>query len=101
MLWGLAAGVAGILAFPLCALVLKLFGAEAADNASARFLQLSGWTRLLILATAAVTEEWLYRGFAITTLQELTGSLAVSASLPLLVFIILVITHPLAAGCEG
>jgi membrane protease YdiL (CAAX protease family) len=39
--------------------------------------------------TAAVTEEWLYRGFAIATLQELTGSLAVSASLPLVVFIVL------------
>ena len=89
LLWGLATGVAGILAFPLCALVLRLIGAGTEDDAPARFLQLSVWTRLLILVTAAVTEEWLYRGFAITTLQELTGSITISASVPLLVFIAL------------
>ncbi len=89
VLWGLAGGAAGILAFPVCMVVLRIFRVPVAPPGDTNgFMSLSLWVRLLILITAAVTEEVLYRGYPITTLQAVGGSLTFAILLPLAVFVI-------------
>ena len=45
--------------------------------------------RVAALFTAAITEEILYRGYAIERLEELTGSTTIGASIALVVFVLL------------
>jgi membrane protease YdiL (CAAX protease family) len=86
--FGLLAGVMAILAFPLCAIVLKLLGVQSQAAAGVAAMgALPLWARLLTLATAGFCEEVLYRGYPITRLQALTGSRILAVILPGLVFV--------------
>lgn len=89
--FGLGAGLLAILAFPACAMALKLAGVEnqTVATAGAALAAMPLWTRLLTLVTAGVCEEVLYRGYPINRLQALTGSRIVAVILPGLVFVAL------------
>jgi len=91
IVWGLLAGVVAILAFPLCAIALKLIDvqSQAAASGVAALGTLPLWARLLTLLTAGVCEEVLYRGYPITRLQALTGSRLIAVILPMAVFVAL------------
>jgi membrane protease YdiL (CAAX protease family) len=89
--FGLLAGVLAIFAFPVCTIVLSLLGvqSQAVMTGVTTLVSLPLWARLLTLVTAGVCEEVLYRGYAITRLQTLTGSRIVAVLLPAIVFIAL------------
>ena len=87
--WGIGGGLAGIAAFPLGGGLLRLLGGAPLTTDVNGLVGLPFWTRMLILVTAAVTEEVLYRGYPIPHLQALTGSLAVAAAISLAVFVII------------
>jgi membrane protease YdiL (CAAX protease family) len=91
IVWGLLAGVAAILAFPLCAIALKLIDvqSQAAASGVAALGTLPLWARLLTLLTAGVCEEVLYRGYPITRLEELTGSRLLAVLVPAVVFVVI------------
>lgn len=89
VLWGLAGGGAGILAFPLCMIILRAFRVSTVPAQDTNGLMgLPLWARILILITAAVTEEVLYRGYPVSTLQSLGGPFTLAILLPLAVFVI-------------
>lgn len=58
------------------------------DTSTARsILELPVWTKILIVLTAAVTEEFLFRGYAVERLHELTGWMWIAAVIATLVFV--------------
>lgn len=87
--WGLVAGLLAILAFPVSALILEMFGVQSltAIRGAAALGALPLWARLATLATAGICEEVLFRGYAITRLRELTGSRALAVIVPAVVFV--------------
>jgi membrane protease YdiL (CAAX protease family) len=89
--FGLLAGVLAILAFPACAVALKLVGVDnqATVTAAGALAGLPLWARLATLVTAGFCEEVLYRGYPITRLQALTGSRLIAVILPMAVFVAL------------
>lgn len=91
LVWGLLAGVIAIMAFPLCAVVLKLAGVESQVTVKgvAVLAAMPLWARLLTLATAGFCEEVLYRGYPMTRLKELTGSRILAVIAPGAVFVAL------------
>ncbi len=44
------------------------------------------WLQIFALVTAGITEEWLFRGYAITRLTGLTGSRALAAAISIIAF---------------
>ncbi|MBI1407567.1 MAG: CPBP family intramembrane metalloprotease [Caulobacter sp.] len=88
--WGLLFGVVGFLSFPVCLLVLKGMHLSPPDPAAYRKLAaLPLWLRALTVLTAGVTEEFLFRGYAISRLKSLTGSTTWAALISGAVFIVL------------
>ena len=75
-------------------LVQKLgFKSTAATELQKKIFSLSAPYRLFIVITAAITEEILYRGFAIGIGQQVWGSLTVAFVVSLLVFVGAHFTH--------
>lgn len=63
---------------------------RAADLATAEASDYPAWVILLSILTAGITEEVLFRGYALERLAELTDNLWVSAAISLATF---VLTH--------
>lgn len=83
---GLAAAVAITVAM---ALVLSAFGSDTnaqIGRDKETFTVLPTWLKVFTAITAGATEEWLYRGYAITRLSWATGNRAVAAAISLAVF---------------
>ena len=90
VLLGVGGAIVGVLLFPICAALLKAAGiAYPAMGAMATMAVLPLGARLIILISAAVTEETIYRGYAITRLGALTGSRWIAALISLAVFVAL------------
>lgn len=91
LVWGVVAGLAAIIAFPLCAILLKLVGVQSQTTAAGvtALAALPLWARLATLATAGFCEEVLYRGYPISRIRELTGSRILAFLVPAVVFIAL------------
>jgi membrane protease YdiL (CAAX protease family) len=87
--WGAAIGAAGIALFPLYVLLSRALGLPLPDKDKLESLtRLPAAVRLLVLATAAGTEEILFRGYAITRLQETIGSPWLAGGISLVVFVL-------------
>lgn len=75
LLYGLIAALAMIAGMSvLVTAVLPLLHLNFNATASARLIALPFWQRLLLVFTAGVGEEILFRGYPIERIQELTGS---------------------------
>jgi membrane protease YdiL (CAAX protease family) len=67
--------------------LLHLLGAPAGDNGQAgMILALPLWLQFFVAITAGVTEEILFRGYAVERVALLTGSQKLGAIIPILIF---------------
>jgi membrane protease YdiL (CAAX protease family) len=74
IIWGLVATVALLATVMLtCAVIAPALGLKQNTTATARIVQVPLWLLLLTPVVAGVTEEILYRGYAIERLTLLTG----------------------------
>jgi uncharacterized protein len=86
--WPIAIGTFFV-AMIVAGIVSSLFPApESAKSAVAKLVSLPLQTRILLVITAGICEEFLFRGFAITALTRFTGSRWLSGLLSLVVFTI-------------
>jgi CAAX protease family protein len=84
---GVVTAVGTLVLFAVIGFIQRAMGLPNADIAMfARVTALAPLHKLLLVVTAGVTEEILYRGYAIGLGQVLFGSVWVAASLSLLVF---------------
>jgi CAAX protease family protein len=84
---GVVTAVGTLVLFAVIGFIQRAMGLPNADIAMfARVTALAPLHKLLLVVTAAVTEEILHRGYAIGQGQVLFGSVWVAASLSLLVF---------------
>ena len=84
---GVVTAVGTLVLFAVIGFIQRVMGLPNADIAMfARVTALAPLHKLLLVVTAGVTEEILYRGYAIGQGQVLFGSVWVAASLSLLVF---------------
>ena len=84
---GVVTAVGTLVLFAVIGFIQRAMGLPNADIAMfARVTALAPLHKLLLVVTAGVTEEILYRGYAIGQGQVLFGSVWVAASLSLLVF---------------
>jgi uncharacterized protein len=84
---GVGTAVGTLLLFAVIGVIQRVMGLRSADIAMfARVTALAPLHKLFLVVTAGVTEEILYRGYAIGLGQDLFGSVWVAASLSLLVF---------------
>ncbi|MCV2361310.1 CPBP family intramembrane metalloprotease [Paucibacter sp. TC2R-5] len=83
---GVAFGLLMMLAFPLLQWVYKQMGWEGSAGGLARILQQPVALRVIIVLTAGMLEEVLFRGYAIERLASLMGSRGWAALVSLLVF---------------
>jgi uncharacterized protein len=85
--WAVALFVANLIfLFPITEWVRSAVGLPGYGAGMEKVLSHPVWFRLLAVLTAGVVEEVLFRGYAITRLVYLTGSLSLSVSLSSLVF---------------
>jgi len=83
ILWSLAAMLLFGVGIAACLIVFPLVGLSyGASSGPALPLGLS----LLLYARAGIAEEVFYRGYAIERIEALTGSRAIAAAVPLLIF---------------
>jgi membrane protease YdiL (CAAX protease family) len=88
ILWGIG-GFFGLLAlFILAQTLIAAVGAKA-PTAATSFAGVPAWLIVLMALRAGVVEEILFRGYAITRLETLTGRTWVAAVVSLLVFVAL------------
>ncbi len=87
--WGTLGFLIGALLFACTAPLLQAVGLGNTNAGIARLAQSSPATRLLIVVTAAVTEEILFRGYPIERLTTLTGRLPLAAVLTWALFTLL------------
>jgi membrane protease YdiL (CAAX protease family) len=59
---------------------------SGAEPMYAKIQQLPIWGRTLVAVYAGFTEEFAYRGYAITRLQQLTGSKMAAILIPIILF---------------
>jgi len=71
---------------PLATAVVSATGLPGFEGALARVLALPLWLRAVAVVTGGLVEEVLFRGYAITRLEGVTGSSVVAATLSVLVF---------------
>jgi uncharacterized protein len=84
--WLIAIGTFFV-AMSAAGIVSSLFpGPESAKSAVAKLINLPLPTRILLVITAGICEEFLFRGFAITALSRFTGNRWLSGLLSLAVF---------------
>ena len=87
LIWGLIAAAALIYGvIPVAMVILSLTGLPTFEQGLARVLALPLWLRVGAVATGGVVEEVLYRGYAITRLEALTGSGVFAAAVSVLIF---------------
>lgn len=87
LVWGLiGAAVLVYAVIPLATRLLSLTGLPGFERGLARVHALPLWLRIGAVATGGVVEEVLYRGYAITRLEALTGSPLFAATSSVLVF---------------
>jgi len=85
--WGAIGASATVVAMGLTVLVLRSLGvAWSGQETYDRIMQLSFGYRLFIVTTAAVTEEVLYRGGAISFGTDLLGSPLIAAAISIVAF---------------
>jgi membrane protease YdiL (CAAX protease family) len=75
-----------VLVFPVTEWVRKAIGLPGYAAGMETALAHPVWFRILAVLTAGVVEEILFRGYAVTRLAQLTGSLLLAGSLSTLVF---------------
>jgi len=78
---GLATGLVLFLSYPVIATLLRSFGLSGVEAGLGRIGDMPLWLRLALPITAAISEEFAFRGFAIHTLSKLTGSRLMAAVL--------------------
>jgi uncharacterized protein len=84
---GVVTAVVTLLLFAAIGVIRRAMGLPNADTAMfARVTALAPLHKLFLVVTAGVTEEILYRGYAIGMGQVMFGGVAVAASVSLLVF---------------
>ncbi len=84
--WGAIGFIVGFLTFAATAPVLKAFHLNTTSAVITKLADLSLLGRVLIVMTAGICEEVLYRGYAIERLNRLTGNLWISAFISWFVF---------------
>ena len=89
LFFGLLLGVVVIALFPAANAILKALNVPNPQSALSSVLTLPLWVRLATWLTAGITEEILFRGYPIARLKAATGSTALAAAIPLVVFVAL------------
>ena len=87
--FGIALAVVVIMMFPLASMILKALNIPNPQTALAQVATWPLWLRVGTLLTAGVTEEILFRGYPISRLKVVTGSTAIAALIPFVVFVAL------------
>ena len=87
LFWGLIAAAALIYGVvPLATGLLAVTGLSGFEQGLSEVLALPQWLRVVAVATGGIVEEVLFRGYAITRLEALTGSQVFAAVFSVLVF---------------
>lgn len=86
---GLVGTAGGLLTVPVTLPLTNALGFRAGEEALASILQFPLWAVFVLVITAAVTEEVLFRAYPIERLAEITGSIRVAAGLSLVAFMLL------------
>jgi len=86
---GLVGTVAGLLTLPVTISFRNALGFEMNEGFLGMILQFPVWAVLLIVVTAAVTEEVLFRAYPIERIAEITGSVWPAAAVSFFAFVIL------------
>lgn len=87
--FGVALGIVVVMTFPLASLILKALSIPNPQTALVQVAALPLWLRVGTLLTAGVTEEILFRGYPISRLKAATGSTAIAALIPFVMFVAL------------
>jgi membrane protease YdiL (CAAX protease family) len=97
--WTIPAGVvfavAVILTFPLISMLNSFLGLVINQRYGAILMALPFWVRMLLVLTAGIFEETLFRGYAIERITYLTGSKWIAGFITLLAF---TLAHTPAVG---
>lgn len=88
-LWGVVGFVIGAFSFVLTTPLVSALGLGTTSGGIARLAQMPLALRVVIVITAGVTEEILFRGYPIERLNELTGSLGLAALIAYEAFVLL------------
>lgn len=89
-LWlGVGGAAVGLLTFLAAISLRNALGFDANEGPLAMILQFPLWAVVLIVITAAVTEEVLFRAYPIERIAEITGSLWIAAAFSLVAFMLL------------
>ncbi len=81
VLWGVGGFFLGVVVFPITALIVRHLGLGTVSGGITHLARLPLWVRVAIVITAGVTEEILFRGYAIERLASLTGHLGLGAAI--------------------
>ena len=87
--FALRAFAIGVAVFVLTAPLLQAFGLGTANAGIAQVAQAPLWLRILIVLTAGIREEILFRGYPIERLNGLTGNLWLAATIGYGLFVVL------------
>jgi membrane protease YdiL (CAAX protease family) len=87
LMWaGLLVLASILLLFPATEWIRKALGLRGYAAAMEKALVLPVWFRVVAVVTAGIVEETLFRGYAVTRLAQLTGSLWLAAALAVAIF---------------
>lgn len=89
ILWGVVGSVVLIALFMATQVLLQLLGLGLSKSAALDFTQIPVWLILAMALRAGVVEEILFRGYAVTRLESLTGQTWIAALLSLAAFVVL------------
>lgn len=106
LMWGVAGSVVLIALFAAVQVLLQLLGLGVSQSAAVDFGQLPVWLILAMALRAGVVEEILFRGYAVTRLEGLTGRTWLAALISLGAFVALHATswsagHLIFVGVAG
>ena len=86
LMLGFAGFVIGVLTFGVTAPLMKALGLSSTTEGIGHLLKVSISWRIAFALTAGITEEILFRGYAIERLYSLTGRLVLSAAVSFVAF---------------
>lgn len=89
MIFGFPGFVVGAILFVITSYLLVLFGLRTTSPGILRIAEIPFSIRVLMVLTAGITEEILFRGYSIERLYELTWNMYIAAFLPWLAFTLL------------
>jgi membrane protease YdiL (CAAX protease family) len=92
---GVGLGIAMMLTFPLIAMLNSFLGLAMDEHFVTALMALPFWIRLLLVLTAGIFEETLFRGYAIERITYLTGSKWIAGFITLVAF---TLAHTPAVG---